>query len=385
MENRLKKNIEIFIGMKIRIKENQYITLTEAVGVPTNIVNIARQVYDNIMSLLKPSINIQDFLTNEIILKDNFKINNYNFSKIKLEFRLKDLGDYNIKNDDIKLIVLGMSQRGTKEITKNFNFISTTDPKTVNLFIYLALTDKTTTQDLIDVFRQERIVLVSSLSHELKHAYDDFMRPNINTSERVNYDIGSEKSFGNIRPINEFLRFMYFSHTTENLVRPTELYASLEELGITREEFYKFITDNATYKEYKKGSLFTYEHLREELLKIIPEIKETFEHNSIDYPENATDDEIVDFTLQEFYERLINWKGGIMNQMLTDNFIESLMGFQGRKKKYFERYLRTINRFGDDYVKFFKYETKHINYVSYKMMKKISKIFSLIQSKNPQQ
>lgn len=73
MENRLKKNIEIFIGMKIRIKENQYITLTEAVGVPTNIVNIARQVYDNIMSLLKPSINIQDFLTNEIILKDNFK------------------------------------------------------------------------------------------------------------------------------------------------------------------------------------------------------------------------------------------------------------------------------------------------------------------------
>jgi len=123
MENRLKKNIEIFIGMKIRIKENQYITLTEAVGVPTNIVNIARQVYDNIMSLLKPSINIQDFLTNEIILKDNFKINNYNFSKIKLEFRLKDLGDYNIKNDDIKLIVLGMSQRGTKEITKNFNFI----------------------------------------------------------------------------------------------------------------------------------------------------------------------------------------------------------------------------------------------------------------------
>ena len=120
------------------------------------------------------------------------------------------------------------------------------------------------------------------------------------------------------------------------------------------------------------------------MLKIIPEIKETFEHNSIDYPENATDDEIVDFTLQEFYERLINWKGGIMNQMLTDNFIELLMGFQGRKKKYFERYLRTINRFGDDYVKFFKYETKHINYVSYKMMKKISKIFSLIQSKNPQ-
>jgi hypothetical protein len=33
--------------MKIKINENQYMTLTEAVGVPTNIVNVTRQVLNN--------------------------------------------------------------------------------------------------------------------------------------------------------------------------------------------------------------------------------------------------------------------------------------------------------------------------------------------------
>jgi hypothetical protein len=371
--------------MKIRINETQYITLTEAAGVPTNIVEVARQIYNHIMSLLKPSIDIEDFLTNEINLIGNFKINEYNFSKVNVEFRLNNLNDYQLTDKNIKLIILGMAQRGTREIFKNYNFVSTTNPNTVNLFINLAVNNETTTQDLIDSFNKDRVVVVSSLAHELKHAYDDVKQPIIKTPERVNYDIGSEKSFGDIQPINEFLRFMYFAHTTENLVRSTELYASLEELGITREEFYKFITNSNVYREYKQGSHFTYEHLRNELLKVIPEIKNTFDHNNIVYPNHATDDEIVDFTLKQFYKTLLNWKGGVMREILTTDFFEQFIGFDDKKEEYFKKYIKRISRFGDDYEKFFKYETKQINYICHKMMKKISKIFSLIKDKNPQQ
>jgi len=68
---------------------------------------------------------------------------------------------------------------------------------------------------------------------------------------------------------------MYFAHTTENLVRATELYAALEESGITKEEFYKFITNHKVYENYRKGANLSYEKLREELKDIIPQIKET--------------------------------------------------------------------------------------------------------------
>lgn len=371
--------------MKIRIKENQYKTLTEAVGVPTNIVDIARQVYENMMSILHPNIDIQDFLTNEIELNGSFVINNTTFNRIILDFKLQDLDDYDLNDNDIKLIVLGMTQRGTREMAKNFNYISTTNPTTINLFINLAVNSQTTTQDLIDTFRKDRVTIVSSLAHEIKHAYDDVMNPNINTSKRVDYETGSNRSSGGIEPLNKFIHYMYFSHITENLVRPTEIYSSFEELGITKQEFYNFILNNKTYQTYKDASQLTYEKLREQLLDDISEIKSTFDANNIQYPENGSDEEIVDFTLKEFYETMINWKGGLMHQLLTDNFIETLLGFEGNKKKYFIKYINKLNRFGEDYERFFRYELKQINYISSKMLKKISKIYSLLQDKNPQQ
>ncbi len=359
-------------------------TLTEEAGVPTNVVDIARQIYDKIMSTIKPNIDLEDFLDNEIILKGNFQINNFNFSKINLEFNVNNFDGYNVKDKNI--LILGMAHRGTVELAKNFNYTVTNDPDRVNLFINLAVRDTTTTttQELIDVFKDERVVMVSSLAHELKHAYDESVYKKVGTPGRVDYSIGSERSFGNIQPINEFIRFMYFAHTVENLVRPTELYATLDEMGVSREEFYKFITSNRVYQTYKKGSQFTYEYLREELSKVIPEIKETFDDNNIDYPKNISDEDMVDFTLMEFYDTLKNWKSGIMDRMLTTDFMETFMGFQGKKKEYFEKYLKRLNKFDDDYEGFFRYETKQINNICLKMTKKISKIFSLIKDKNPQ-
>ena len=359
-------------------------TLTEAVGVPTNIVNIARQVYENIMSKIDTNTDIQKVLDKDITLKGDFQINDYRFSKINVEFHLENLDNYNLNGQDIKIIVLGMTHRGTVKMVKNFNYVSTTERDKVKLFINLAVNRQTTMEDLITEFTKEKVVLVSSLAHELKHAYDDVMNPNVKTPGRVTYQIGSQRSFGGIEPLNKFLRYMYFAHTTENLVRATELQATLEQLEISREDFYKFITNHMVYVMYRDGIHFSYENLREELLNVIPQIKETLDDNNIQYPENGTDEEIVDFTLHEFYETLVNWKEDIMRHMLTDDFIEAFMGFQGRKKKYFERYLNSINRFGDDYVKFLKYETKQINQICLKMTKKLSKLYSLIKDKNPQ-
>ena len=47
--------------MKIRIKESQYTKLNEAVGVPTNIVEVAQQLYNKIISSLDPNDDINSF------------------------------------------------------------------------------------------------------------------------------------------------------------------------------------------------------------------------------------------------------------------------------------------------------------------------------------
>jgi len=372
--------------MKIRIKESQYTKLDEAVGVPTNIVSVAQQLFDKMMMELKPTSDLQSLFKKTITLKGDFQINDYKFKKIKLSFNIEDINDYNFDGvKKPKVLVNGMTHHGKVEINAKFNYERTQDINVVILSIDFAIDNDATTQDVIDEFNKERGVMVSSLAHELKHAYDESVNPIVKTPKRVEYRIGSQRRFGNIPPLNKLLNYLYFAHTTENLVRATELYAALEESGITKKDFYKFITNHRVYTTYREGTELTYEGLRDDLKDVIPKIKETFDDNDIDYPDNVTDDEMVDLTLQKFFETLLNWREGTMRGFLSNNFMESMFGFQGAKQRYFDKYLSKINRFGDDYERFFRYEINQTRNICLKMTKKLSKIYSLMKDKNPQQ
>ena len=59
--------------MKYVLTESQYKKLNEAVGVPTNIVDITRQLYDKMMSELKPTTKLKSFIKKPIVLKGNFQ------------------------------------------------------------------------------------------------------------------------------------------------------------------------------------------------------------------------------------------------------------------------------------------------------------------------
>jgi hypothetical protein len=371
--------------MKIRIKESQYTKLNEAVGVPTNIVEVAQQLYNKIISSLDPNDDINSFIKKKITLKDNFQINDYKFKTIKVSFSVDDINDYSNPDGELPRILLqSMTHHGKVKMNAKFNFETNQNMNKVELSITFAIAKDVTTQEVIDEFKKERTLMVSSLAHELKHSYDEYVDPIVKTHKRVDYKIGSQRRFGNIPPLNELLSYMYFAHTTENLVRATELYAALEESGITKKDFYKFITNHKVYENYKKGANLSYEKLREDLKLIIPQIKQTFDDNDIDYPENISDDDMVDLTLLQFFKTLLQWKAGNMKEFLVDNFMEELFGFKGAKERYYDKYLSKITRFGGDYERFFRYEINQTRNICFKMMKKISKIYSLIKDKNPQ-
>jgi hypothetical protein len=372
--------------MKIRIKESQYIKLNEAVGVPSNIIAVAQQLFDKIISGIKPNGNANDLVNKKITLKGDFQINDYKFKTIKVIFKVDDINDYHNPEGELPRIqLLGMTHMGKVKMNAKFNYDSNGNTNKVDLAITFAVDNDVTTQEVIDEFKKERTIMVSSLAHELKHAYDDYVKPIVKTHQRVDYNIGSRRKFGNIPPLNNFLGYMYFAHATENLVRATELYAALEESGITKEEFYQFITNHKVYENYRKGANLSYEKLREELKDIIPQIKQTFDDNDIPYPENASDEDMVDITLLQFFKTLLQWKAEGMREFLTNDFRESFFGFEGAKLIYFDKYLSKITRFGGDYERFFEYEINKVRNICLKMTKKLSKLYSLIKDKNPQQ
>ena len=59
--------------MIIKINETQYKNLNEAVGVPTHIVDVARQVFNKIMSGLKPTTKLSSYLNKTIGIFDLYK------------------------------------------------------------------------------------------------------------------------------------------------------------------------------------------------------------------------------------------------------------------------------------------------------------------------
>lgn len=372
--------------MKIKISETQYKNLDEAVGVPTNIISVAQQLYDKMMLELRPNANLNAQFQKTITLKGDFQINEYRFNTIKLSFNVHNLDDYEFDGiEKPKVLLNGMTHHGKVKMNAKFNYETTQNMNKIELSITFVVDNDATSQDVIDEFKKERGLMISSLAHELKHAYDESVNPIVQTHKRVDYNIGTQRRFGNIPPLNKLLNYMYFAHTTENLVRATEVYAALEESGITKEDFLKFITNHKVYVAYKDGINLTYEGLKEDLKNIIPQIKQTFDDSGISYPEDASDDEMVEVTLEVFFKTLLQWKAGGMRDFLTDDFMESMFGFRGAKQRYFDKYLSKITRFGNDYEKFFKYEINQTRNICLKMTKKLSKLYSLIKDKNPQQ
>jgi hypothetical protein len=165
----------------------------------------------------------------------------------------------------------------------------------------------------------------------------------------------------------------------ENLVRPSEFAGAIDAAGITKKEFYNFLMDNRTYKMLDEIRSFTYDKLREDLKNDMSNIIEVFKENNINYL-GLSEDQIIDETLHLFFLNIKNWKAEMFHRLLSTNFIESLLGFSNEKEKFFRKYLKNLDRFGENYKKYFEYEEKMFNFVATKMIKKIGKLYDMTKN-----
>ena len=285
------------------------------------------------------------------------------------------LFNYNIVEDD-DLEIIGMSQSTNYKLTDKYKLKTVPTDGMVELKIIISGPKSIKGLNIKELFEENKKTVISSLSHELKHAYDDYKDSLGDVQLRSNYDVYTKERFG-IKPMDSFLTRLYFTSSIESLVRPTEV-ASLLKMGdITKKEFYDFIKNDRTYKLLTELSKFNIEDWRNEIKEYIPEIIKFFESLEVEGVGVLDEEEIVDEFLRVCYVIIKNWKAKQTYNIFLNREIEHLIGFMPEKEQMFRKHLNKINRFGDDYKKYYEYEAKTIRYVADNLRKKIAKLFDM--------
>lgn len=390
--------------VKIIITENQlkYITrglanhedvITEAVGVPKNIIESGRDIYDIISKYLK-SIKTKKNQY-QLVLPIDITIDDLTFDSITVIINVEDPEtlDADINMEDPVIASMAVSNK----FQFDDNILMQLNQKNQNIELYINFVAPKVDWNPIEIynsFTKNKSWTQSLLTHELKHKFDRQKKRLGLVGDTADYQTYSSQrlKFG-IPVIDKFMRYSYFIQTAENLVRPTEIAVRMIENGITREEFYDFITNDEVYKELKDINNFTYNHLIKSLYNQIEYIDSLIEYAGEMDPKKMTDKEKVKYTLQLVYINLINSKlenfdnyfysaKEKFDQMFLSLFPNMSNNMVNKQKENVRnKFINFLGKYEGRELDFFKDECERFNYETRKIMKKISKIYALIPDK----
>jgi hypothetical protein len=267
-------------------------------------------------------------------------------------------------------------------------------PKDLDIFknteirLIIATPPVTPIGDLAFFLLAEKPEIVSSFAHELKHWYDAYKRVGGSKApDRARYQMSTHASFGDVTPINDFFFALYFISGIESLVRPSELASEMGVKGVTKKEFYDFLTQSKVFNKLKSIRDWTYEEFRAELKKYIPQIKSLLKLTGVS-TKGKDEEQLINDVLRIVLINASNWEaqelGGIVsNPQSGADLLAILAGrpsVSDEDTKAFEKQINVIHRFKEDYEKYFRYNEKLFHMLADSAIKKISKVYSLIPS-----
>lgn len=350
-------------------------TLNEALGVPEGILESAERLYlmcfNRIVKITDPILNGSKKEEYNFTIKSNFKISDYTFTEISLSIDFVEV-------DQVDLVELYSMAFGhqSKFNDRSLKLVTIVSPNEVKISIKFALTETAKISDVIELCKRSKDIMTASLAHELKHAYDHYKKPTESIPKMSIYH-GVQQTGVPIKPISVFLHYLYFVHGIENLVRPTEFSSLMKSSKISKKDFYNFLTNSEMYTMMRDINNFTYEKLKSELKNYIPQIDgvlNRFTNETFD-----TNEEKIDEILRIVYVNLVNNTLNTTKSIMSNNFFEGLMGFQGKKNEVFRKIVNYVMRFENNEKKFYLYEEKKFKHISGIMMKKLSKLYSMAQ------
>ncbi len=216
-----------------------------------------------------------------------------------------------------------------------------------------------------------------------KHAYDNFKKPTEKVVDRSNYS-GFQRSRSGVRPMDQFMFNMYFINQIENLVRPTESYIEMVSDGVvTKEQFLKFLLNSKTYKTLVQIRDSSFDTLVEDLKGYETEIDDYLNNTVDNYDSSSLDiDDKVKYFLKVFAFTTARKVHEVRKQLLTPvtNLFQMLFGGNDNPEadKFLDSTLGDLVKMMDNPNKFYYTSIENMRKIAIKMMKKLSKLYSLI-------
>ena len=370
----------------ILITENQLRLITEALGVPDSLLNIAEEVFVMVSQHLK-SITEKE---------DEYVFHNYpNYElggkkKIKIEEIETTVNIEHFPQLKGKPEVMSMGMGQSFQFDRDVKLKKIEPSVTAELSLTFGVGDEWEPEDLYREFVNGKEKYLPSIAHELKHKYDKQVKELDLIGRDAEYQ--STQRYGNFGiPVidHKFMRYLYYAHMTENLVRPVEVASEMRLGNVTKSQFYQFLTNNRVFQELKEIKNFTFEKFINMIHKSMDRVDALIEHVGED-PSTMTDNQKIKRVLELVYLNLVNNKMDIFMDMTSNRGEElrnELLRMMGQtinptggeigdvRKKFFNY----ISKFKDNPTEFFRSEIENLNYNANKILKRIYKLYAMAQ------
>ena len=367
--------------------------MNEARGVPANITNYAKKIFDAFLSNLKmgkfDSSKLGQITTKvkiaEKFLADNSTVD-INEINIILNFKYYALNDLNqivknnpkikVFNNDLVLTGLGVGFDTQDNLTQDYNFNVDKSSKP-NLYInFLASNDVFSYEEeqVYKLLTKNYSKILSIFAHEIKHHIDMEAKGQDDLAARAKYSVtGKSIEVTDNTTLNDFVFNLYYMSLIENIVRPTEFKTKLETDRVTKKEFLKNYYDSEMYKVFNVCENITFE-------KLYDELKAELEK---DTPEDTLDQVNLDKnTLSAMTTTIVNIinKGAeYLMEVIMDKtpIAQSMYAFEKKFKVFMKKhmFIKFDSKNNINIEKTYRAIIKDMNFTANKMKKKIAKIY----------
>jgi hypothetical protein len=357
----------------MNLRETISKVIKEALGVPDNIYETSVDVYNEILKQLDQPPHIKhddDEVKLYFMIEKGLRISDFLLPRILIEFTIHVDEDY----EEFELVSMNVQSETERPTEDNPSKLKKTEVEDLIMNSVFVGPETFVLEDFKKFIISIKSEFITSISHELKHAYDHTKGEYESVEYRAGYNAIAGKKF-NINCVDLFFHDLYYVMASENLVRPTEIATAIKENKISQKDFLKFLNNNTTYQNLKRISQFTLEGFKDCLRKETKSVDKFFYH--VGGGEGLSEEEKVNKIIELVYINLVNWKVEAFKEILTSEFIEEILGFRGQKKKTFQKFINKISRFEKNPEDFFRYEEKNFRDVADKMIRKISKLHAI--------
>jgi hypothetical protein len=378
--------------MKIIVTKEQHNIIKEALGVPDSILDAAEELYDVFADNLKSitdkesSYEFRDDI--DVVLGDKKKITIDGYT---LEVEIEEVDDFHERvtpDRNVTISSMGMSQQFRFNRDTMMKEIQPSTSAGFNIVYYAS--PEWEPQDLYDEFIREKSKSIGSLAHELKHKYDK-------QAKRIDL-IGKDAEYSAVDKLpsfhvpevdDQFVRYLYFTDGTEDLVRTTEVASNMRSEGISKSQFREFLQNNKTFKTLVDIKNFTFEKLIKGIYNNLDTVDKIFDAIDVD-TDGMSDKDKVEKFLKIIYVNLSNMKLRTFEDYVgsSENMFAQFLRAMGqlgiaddeeeiKLNKIKTKFQNHVLKYRDNPIQFFKSEIDRFHRVSDQAMKRISKLYAM--------